>query len=635
MRRSISAPIAAMLTLAPLSPATTPAHAQLRRNPPATSSPPPASPTRSPHHLLRNGLDYLDKYGDPHRALVYLEQARQRQAELSPDQRKQLADAWLRAERILAGLEQPTNPIARYTPNPARPPLPSLPPDSPQLAHSPRATTDPNLQVATSNLNLPTPPPSTPTVPPPPLMLEPDEPTPNLTPTPPSLPNSPNQQPLTATPLTLESFDALDPPPTVSPATTTPDLPQPDSTPAVLHPTDAPAPTPDIPQAPSPQPDEPTPDATQPHTPSTPAEPPLAATPLTLDALDPQPEAPAPPDNTLTESPAPPDNPQPESVPPPPDTGILLIPPPPRHLSRSSTLPELPTPSDDSLPPLPLDPAQVAPSPAELPAPPPELPRPTAPEPTSPSLDLPELPIPADPAVQQPQPTAATTDLPTLPHSSAAPTPRGDDLPPIQIQRPEVLREVEDIARRLNEENRQNPVVYPPPTTDDTQPDSLRLGSDRNTALIPRAPSPTEARPIRPIPVPDAFVPLDQRRFAPYRKYFAAGANCNMPLYFQDAALERYGQSVEQALGPHWGRFFSYPLDDPRQSTQRNQLLQPFYSTGLFALQIAALPIHMLFDPPWEAQYDLGFHRPGDPTPPDLIYWPKLGIGPPGRGRKY
>ena len=63
-----------------------------------------------------------------------------------------------------------------------------------------------------------------------------------------------------------------------------------------------------------------------------------------------------------------------------------------------------------------------------------------------------------------------------------------------------------------------------------------------------------------------------------------------MPLYFQDAVLERYGQGVEQAIGPA-GRFFSYPLDDPRQSNQRNQLLQPMYSAGLFISQIALLAL--------------------------------------------
>jgi hypothetical protein len=107
-----------------------------------------------------------------------------------------------------------------------------------------------------------------------------------------------------------------------------------------------------------------------------------------------------------------------------------------------------------------------------------------------------------------------------------------------------------------------------------------------------------------------------------------------MPLYFQDAVLERYGQSAEQALGPI-GRFFSYPLDDPRQSNQRNQILQPFYSIGLFGLQVGLLPYNLFVDPPWEAEYDLGYYRPGDRIPTDSTYLPLHGVGPALRGRQY
>ena len=56
---------------------------------------------------------------------------------------------------------------------------------------------------------------------------------------------------------------------------------------------------------------------------------------------------------------------------------------------------------------------------------------------------------------------------------------------------------------------------------------------------LPRAPSPTEARPLRRIPVPEDFVPLGAREWDPNRKFWAAAATCHMPLYFQDAALER------------------------------------------------------------------------------------------------
>ena len=79
---------------------------------------------------------------------------------------------------------------------------------------------------------------------------------------------------------------------------------------------------------------------------------------------------------------------------------------------------------------------------------------------------------------------------------------------------------------------------------------------------LARAPSPAEARPIKAIPVPEDWVPLAARNWSPQRKYFAAAATCHLPLYFQDAALERYGHPVEQFVGP-MGRFLSYPVDDP------------------------------------------------------------------------
>ena len=151
---------------------------------------------------------------------------------------------------------------------------------------------------------------------------------------------------------------------------------------------------------------------------------------------------------------------------------------------------------------------------------------------------------------------------------------------------------------------------------------------------ISRAPSPAEARPIKAIPVPEDWVPLAPRNWDPQRKYWAAAATCHLPLYFQDPVLERYGHSVEQFIGPA-GRFFTYPLDDPSQSIQRNQILQPFFSAGLFAFQIAAWPYNLVMDPPWEAQYDLGYYRPGDPIPTDLYWLPLHGYGPPLRGKNY
>ena len=130
------------------------------------------------------------------------------------------------------------------------------------------------------------------------------------------------------------------------------------------------------------------------------------------------------------------------------------------------------------------------------------------------------------------------------------------------------------------------------------------------------------------------WVPLSPRTWVAQRKYWAAAATCHLPLYFQDPVLERYGHSVEQFVGP-MGRYLTYPLDDPGQSTQRNQTLQPFFSAGLFALQIASLPYNLVMDPPWEAQYDLGYYRPGDNIPTDTYWLPLHGYGPPLRGSNY
>jgi len=170
------------------------------------------------------------------------------------------------------------------------------------------------------------------------------------------------------------------------------------------------------------------------------------------------------------------------------------------------------------------------------------------------------------------------------------------------------------------------------PTADPNLASGPTQGSTR--LELQRAPSPTEARPIRRIPVPEEFVPLGRRDWTPNRKYWAAAGTCHMILYFQDPALERYGQSIEQGLGTR-GRYFSYPLDDPKQSNQRNQILQPFYSIGKFCFQVSTLPYKLVVDPPWEAEYDLGYYRPGDKIPKDTIMMTPTGVGPPGKGRNY
>ena len=205
-------------------------------------------------------------------------------------------------------------------------------------------------------------------------------------------------------------------------------------------------------------------------------------------------------------------------------------------------------------------------------------------------------------------------------------------MPPSTL-RPELQREVERIARKQEDELRRQ-VQNPPPPANlprDSVASDLRTQTQQD---ISRAPSPAEARPIKAIPVPEDWVPLAPRNWAPQRKYWTAAATCHLPLYFQDPVLERYGHSVEQFVGP-LGRYLTYPVDDPTQSTQRNQMLQPWFSAGLMGLQIIAWPYNLIMDPPWEAQYDLGYYRPGDNIPTDTYWLPLHGYGPPLRGSNY
>ena len=231
----------------------------------------------------------------------------------------------------------------------------------------------------------------------------------------------------------------------------------------------------------------------------------------------------------------------------------------------------------------------------------------------------------------------------------SAASPRGDDPSTRDMGRPlspAVEAEIARIAQRMTDESRAPAAAQPSqlPAFPGTPPSNTLPPGDDMAGMggggsstrfeLTRAPSPTEAWPIRKIPVPEEFVPVPARDWSPNRKYWQAPALCHMPLYFQDAALERYGHSVEQFVGPA-GRYLSYPVDSPRQSKQRYYILQPIFSAGLFAAQIVALPYNLIVDPPGEAEYDLGYYRPGDRIPTDTYYLPLTGVGPPLRGRNY
>jgi hypothetical protein len=62
------------------------------------------------------------------------------------------------------------------------------------------------------------------------------------------------------------------------------------------------------------------------------------------------------------------------------------------------------------------------------------------------------------------------------------------------------------------------------------------------------------------------------------------------PLYFEDPSLERYGHTY-------------------------HPLVQPFASTGRFAVQVAGLPYQMALKPAHSREYDLGYYRPGECAP--------------------
>ncbi len=282
-------------------------------------------------------------------------------------------------------------------------------------------------------------------------------------------------------------------------------------------------------------------------------------------------------------------------------------------------------------------------------------------------------PVPAPAPLALPVPEGAPTQpLPRDETPTPPPAPAADELPraegaaPVQAVptlpaesnagaarrfRPETEAAIARIAQRQDDEARTRPSQIPnlpkplsitgglaPAPGEPGAPDTYAAGANASTRFeLSRAPSPTEAWPIRRIPIPEEFVPIQPRNWEPARKYWQAPAFCHMPLYFQDAALERYGHNVEQFFGPA-GRHLTYPIDDPTQSKMRMQIVQPFWSIGLFAFQIGTLPYKLVVDPPWEAEYDLGYYRPGDRIPTDMYYLPVHGVGPvlpPISGRKW
>jgi len=608
------------------------------------------NPSRGARYLLRNGWDYIT-YQEYERALNFFREAEQRQFELSDAERLRLKQGIDRARR---GLREVASGVrsepayARSGPNRRPGSLAVAKPANAgktyerepiQLAGAPAGGINPKAVVRTSapaeavTAAMPTVPATLP-------------PTPDIEPAPlpapagvPPLEAGPAEAPA-ANPSAL-SAPELPPPPQ--------DVPLPSLT-ADPVPAQAAAPEPAQAQAPAldRSADLPLPEPAQAQAPApVPVPVPVPDQSAELPTPAPAAEAPAPAAPQPAQAPAPEPEPAPE---------VEKLPPLPEGAAPG---PNATGATPEAAPPAEPAPAAPAPAPEASSAPVPE-PVPTpAPAGEPPVMDLPgEAPAagtaPAAPDVADTPPPpmnpggaagAAPGQTQAVPEVAAKPRgrfgidtlipERRDEAPPSTLT-PELQREVQRIAQAQDEEMRRGPApAVPQPGTagpDDVMP--VPGGSVSTRLEIQRAPSPTEARPIRAIPVPEEFVPLPKRQWEPNRKYWAAAATCHLPLYFQDASLERYGYSMEQRFGP-FGRFLSYPVDDPRQSKQRNQIAQPFFSAGLFAAQIALLPYNMIVDPPWEAEYDLGYYRPGDRVPTDVYYLPLFGIGPPLHGANY
>jgi hypothetical protein len=571
----------------------------------------PSLAQRSARQLLRNGLDYLDTYQDHERALVFLREAQSRPDGLDEKEVKALADGLDRAQAAQAEAG-PAVAVARRSV--VRRPIGSVASSSsrrPKREALASAETEPIRRVSAEKVEPAEPP----------AMDLPELPA--TMPIPAAPPSDPpaglDEPPSLGTPESSRAVSMVKP---AAKAAVKPAAPKTAAEPIYLTSSaqDEP-PKADAPKAPADAP------ASRPE--PAPAEPPI----LPVDEVPaPSPARVPAPDPSSAPRPAPADNP---SAPARPTADAPPLADAPPVIDSPAAVPApAPVPTADPFEP---EPAKVVGSPRPAtPA------RASSPSPASRPTERRDaaaaavvnpvasrIPTPA-PA---PEAEAEAEELPPLPPASraipGASTEAETGLPP------DAAREVKEIARRQDEALRRNPI----------QPFGSQMPSDITTSgptevgsasrlVLPRAPSPTEPRPIRVIPVPEEFTPLPARRWDPNRKYWVAAATCHMPLYFQDAVLERYGQGVEQAIGPN-GRYFSYPLDDPRQTNQRNQLLQPVFSAGLFLGQIAMLPYNMLMDPPWEAEYDLGYYRPGDKIPADTYYLPKTGVGPPLQGPRY
>ncbi len=118
---------------------------------------------------------------------------------------------------------------------------------------------------------------------------------------------------------------------------------------------------------------------------------------------------------------------------------------------------------------------------------------------------------------------------------------------------------------------------YVPETSDQNAPSRVRPNQDEASLPVPPRASLGET-------------PYQGREFDPYGMAWTASNIHYHPLYFEDVALERYGQSH----GP---------------------IVQPFVSLSKFGAQLLGLPYQATLHPICEDVYPLGYYRPGEPAP--------------------
>ncbi len=109
---------------------------------------------------------------------------------------------------------------------------------------------------------------------------------------------------------------------------------------------------------------------------------------------------------------------------------------------------------------------------------------------------------------------------------------------------------------------------------------------DRN--ILPSQPAGTQLPPDKSSEIVGEHEPAGS--VAPLPFYWEAPEIWHNPLYFDDVLLERYGQTSSY----RW---------------------QPYMSGAHFFLQFPILPYKMTVDRPFACKTNLGYYRPGSPTP--------------------